>query len=1007
MKKQTWKAAVSAVTPRRGSLLYARTTLHGKMAAALALACAGALAGSNLITNGGFDGLSGSNQCKWECPTGWSSPDPGCIGWVNGHGGVYLDGVPDVGTAAMMLWTRYSDKNPEWASNSFYQDVSVATPGTYRYSFRYVSAHATAWNGCDATTEITLGDIPLLSLTTDTYQEIKSYLGAVEVSAAGTYRFQLSQTTSSERGNVFDDIVLARCDENEGYVYATPHSLRIGEYSLSAGTVRETGAGKTVTLEGTLSVGEGGTLECPGTLILNDGVTLDLSSGGNVRTGGLQAQSAGGPAPMVDVKGGTLTLLCSGASSAGRFATSGGVSLGAGSKIVFDTTDATVMEVRFTAAGGFDIPEGAELEGFVEVSDPARWHVEAGEGYVAAVINPIVPVSAVWQGAGFAASASAPANWRCYNSRGELLEGDVLPGTFTTNLTLEADCDLRAPGGVAFGDGVKVDLNGHGVKVGDIAALLPNGSVTNSAAALSAVTVDVASGEVANSTVALLGNIKLVKDGGGTFTAAKVGQTYTGGTDVLDGTLKSSMHGWDRGLNDDTWPFGRWSTNLVYNGSFDLDESQGWSGARGWECHSGGANNWVGVQPSDYSRVGGLNVGKFALVISGRAGNGESTAAQTIQISEPGTYRLSFQYAASALSAERGNTTDVMLVHGGETNVVDSVTPSAHSFSPGYSRVLIGEPGAYTLVFRNRALASGADKYNLFDNVELVRLSDIALTGENAVFDVGGKYWLYHYRFVLDGGTLRNTVDESSASSKIQSVLLRSDSTFDMRANYALWGEGATRSYLELGGNTLTLAIGNGKTFTLNSAAVSDGRVVIPSTTGTLKIDSVNVSSGTVSAADVDFEVGSALDVVVPFVVRDYVANYSGADNAGAASIEVHGAFRPTVDRFHGVTLADGSTLDLREWPETAGWPVASRFAGGATNIQFAADAAVTVEVPVRRDLKRLALSDAPYILTWDSEPQGVAFTPGAASSAARFRVVKDPVGLRLWYPRGTVIVVK
>ncbi len=61
----------------------------------------------------------------------------------------------------------------------------------------------------------------------------------------------------------------------------------------------------------------------------------------------------------------------------------------------------------------------------------------------------------------------------------------------------------------------------------------------------------------------------------------------------------------------------------------------------------------------------------------------------------------------------------------------------------------------------------------------------------------------------------------------------------------------------------------------------------------------------------------------------------------------------------------------------------------------------------MRRDLKRLALSDAPYILTWDSEPQGVAFTPGAASSAARFRVVKDPVGLRLWYPRGTVIVVK
>ena len=41
-----------------------------------------------------------------------------------------------------------------------------------------------------------------------------------------------------------------------------------------------------------------------------------------------------------------------------------------------------------------------------------------------------------------------------------------------------------------------------------------------------------------NSTVAFNGNIKLVKEGAGTFVAAKTDQQYTGGTDILGGTVK-------------------------------------------------------------------------------------------------------------------------------------------------------------------------------------------------------------------------------------------------------------------------------------------------------------------------------------------------------------------------------------------------------------------------------------------------------------------------------------
>ncbi|MBR0067351.1 MAG: autotransporter-associated beta strand repeat-containing protein, partial [Kiritimatiellae bacterium] len=49
-----------------------------------------------------------------------------------------------------------------------------------------------------------------------------------------------------------------------------------------------------------------------------------------------------------------------------------------------------------------------------------------------------------------------------------------------------------------------------------------------------------------NSTVSFTGNIKLVKEGEGTFTAAKTGQQYSGGTDILGGTVKCATGAQDQ-----------------------------------------------------------------------------------------------------------------------------------------------------------------------------------------------------------------------------------------------------------------------------------------------------------------------------------------------------------------------------------------------------------------------------------------------------------------------------
>ena len=80
--------------------------------------------------------------------------------------------------------------------------------------------------------------------------------------------------------------------------------------------------------------------------------------------------------------------------------------------------------------------------------------------------------------------------------------------------------------------------------------------------------VAVASGETENSKVAITGPVRLVKEGAGTFVATKLGQTYTGGTDIKAGTFRCGECGTAHVYGADG------STVTVRNGAiFDCD---GW-----------------------------------------------------------------------------------------------------------------------------------------------------------------------------------------------------------------------------------------------------------------------------------------------------------------------------------------------------------------------------------------------------------------------------------------------
>lgn len=169
--------------------------------------------------------------------------------------------------------------------------------------------------------------------------------------------------------------------------------------------------------------------------------------------------------------------------------------------------------------------------------------------------------TAVWTGALGDGDASKPGNWECTDSTGKsvsavpmnatkvTIEGENLNvqisnsarwDRLTVNATLGVDCDWRGLGATPLVTGSRIDLNGNALKSCGFAA---QGAmmVTNSAAALSVMTFDIPAGTIhENSLVAIGGNLKFVKEGGGVFNGKRANQLYTGGTVVNAGAITSN-----------------------------------------------------------------------------------------------------------------------------------------------------------------------------------------------------------------------------------------------------------------------------------------------------------------------------------------------------------------------------------------------------------------------------------------------------------------------------------
>ena len=243
----------------------------------------------------------------------------------------------------------------------------------------------------------------------------------------------------------------------------------------------------------------------------------------------------------------------------------GTLTFGADAKIVFDVSNYDGIGEVALVTDGIVLPAGeSDPLAHLGVTDNRFAISLSADGKTVYARLDNVAATATWTGAGDGTSLNSAANWECRNGSGTLLTGDdalpceltrvivcsasgvlnapagtVIPWQYLRieagNATLAADADWCGIPSLCVPDGVTVDLNGKKLHL--------NGKIEGSGAFTSAAAggelhVDVPAGTTnANASVAFKGSLKLVKDGDGTFVAACESQTYTGETEVADGTL--------------------------------------------------------------------------------------------------------------------------------------------------------------------------------------------------------------------------------------------------------------------------------------------------------------------------------------------------------------------------------------------------------------------------------------------------------------------------------------
>lgn len=273
---------------------------------------------------------------------------------------------------------------------------------------------------------------------------------------------------------------------------------------------------------------------------------------------------------------------------------------------------------------------------------------------------------------------------------------------------------------------------------------------------------------------------------------------------------------------------------------------------------------------------------------------------------------------------------------------------------------------------------------------------------------------------VLAGGRITNTGGNATLPS---ALALEEDSVLafaELPANHDMTIP--VGSVWNLGGKTLSVSM-NGYDPDLNvrDVTISNGTFTVAvnaykgETKGYVQIYKLRGGDG------LNLDLGNtclrlATTGVADSQVRDFTANppdqanvvYSHSTNR----MQIYGVYTPQTVRGFNMTMMGGSTLDLSQWSGAYNSVFTNPEYSGSTantlcDLQFAAGT-VTVNLDGRGDLKAIAKSESPYIVTWATKPADtVSFVLDDATAAHGYEVRVRDAGLELVPPYGFMLIVR
>ena len=123
----------------------------------------------------------------------------------------------------------------------------------------------------------------------------------------------------------------------------------------------------------------------------------------------------------------------------------------------------------------------------------------------------------------------------------------------------------------------------------------------------------------------------------------------------------------------------------------------------------------------------------------------------------------------------------------------------------------------------------------------------------------------------------------------------------------------------------------------------------------------------------------------------------------GTSVLEIYGTYTPNSAYAFRMMMMDGSAIDLTS--KTGAWSTA---VAKGVPLAFSENARITVNLAGRTDLKTIAKSGSPYVVTWSTRPAATTtFALDAATAAAGYKCEVTDAGLKLFRPMGIVIIVK